>query len=468
MACQCKKLMAALLVTGALAGSAMSADITQAMAQIAQQHANSLAVFRGTVTNEFGKGEVAGPAVCISTEPAVFISLALDARVRPENLSDFRLTPAGQGGAEIKAELLGIDPEMNVTFIKAVDPHPWTAVQFARASSLAYGQPVVSIGLWPADTGYQTYLGLGYVGSFLRVPEQQVYVTGGNLTNVGTPVFNLDGVAIGIVGAQRFMNYQTMLNGQATNLGLKSQQQGLFFLPVEEFVHMLENIPASPTQVRRLAWLGVLDLSTVSKEIADVMKLDRPGVMIDQVVPNQAADKAGLQNRDVIVAVNGQPLEKLATSDLTTLNLDRKMTRFRPGQQITLTVVRGQETREATVTLDPFPMREEEAARHLDRKLGMLLREKIPMDQYLRLSASANVPGLVVALVAQDGPASKGGVQPYDLIAAVNNQPVQSIDGYKQIEPTLPADQPINFLIRRGDMDMTVTVQPAAPPAGGQ
>ena len=457
----------AMLVAVVLAGPVLAADdASQMLAQIAEKHTASMAVFRANLTDEMGTREVIGPAICISTNPAVFVSLALDARVAPEHLSDFKLTPAGKPTVEVKGELLGIDPETNIAFIKSTGEYAWSAVQFARTSNLAYGQKVASIGLWPADTGYQVYLGFGYVASYLRLPELQVFVAG-RLTNVGTPVFNSDGLAIGIVGNQRFMNYQTMLNGRPANLGLKSQQEASFFLPVEEFSYILENIPASPTQVRRLPWMGVLEFAPVSKEIADVMGLTRPGVMIDQIVPGQPAEKAGLANRDVIVAFNGKPIEELALPELTALNFQRQMARLTPGQQVSVTIVRGQETKDVTVTLEPLPTRPEEAPRFLDQRLGMLLREKIAMDQYIGLAGAANVPGLVVVIVGQDTPAGKAAVQPNDVISAANNQPIQSVEGYKQIMQSLPADQPVNLLIRRGSENMTVTVQPAPPTAAG-
>jgi len=81
------------------------------------------------------------------------------------------------------------------------------------------------------------------------------------------------------------------------------------------------------------------------------------------------------------------------------------------------------------------------------------------MDQYVGLTGAANVPGLVVILMAQDSPAAKGGLQPNDLISGVNNQPVQTIEGYKQIMQSLPAGQPVNLVVRRGNQDMTVTIQ---------
>ena len=459
MAREWMKLGLALTVVAILAGSAAAADVSAALAQIGQSNARSLAVFRGNMTDEMGTREVIGPAFCIKADPPIFISLALDARVKAANLTDFRLIPAGQPDKQVKAELLGIDPETNITFIKATEPYEWVAVQFARTSSVAFGQPVFSVGLWPLDTGYQPYLGMGYVASFIRVPEQQVYVTGGALTNVGTPVFNAEGVGIGIVGSQRFMNYQMMLSGRAANVGLKSQQESNLFLPVEEFAHVLDSIPASPSEVRRLPWMGIISLQPVSQSMAEVLSIDQPGVMIDNLVPGQPADKAGLLGRDVIIAYNGEPLEKFPSPDMVVGGFTRKLMRAKPGDTVQLTVVGNQGRREVSVTLDPLPQLPEEATRHLDRRAGMLVRDKIVMDQYVSLSGSANVPGVVIVAIVDEMPAAKAGLQANDLIASIDNKPVADLEAYKQVIAAVPVGATVNFLIRRGSVDSTVQVQ---------
>ena len=141
-------------------------------------------------------------------------------------------------------------------------------------------------------------------------------MTGGRLTALGSPVFNADGRAIGLVSPQRFLSYQTVLNGRVTNISLSGQDETAFFMPVDEFAHVLLSIPASPAQVRRLPWIGVLNFSGVAKEAADIMKLDSPGVMIEGVIPKGPAAKAGLADRDVVLAINGEKFPPVAMPDM--------------------------------------------------------------------------------------------------------------------------------------------------------
>jgi len=441
------------------AGKAEAADPSALMVEIAAKANTTIAFFRGTMVDELGSRMVLGPAICISTKPDIFITIALDTRIDPKTLSDFVLNPPGRSDVSVKAELLGIDPETGIAFLRGIESYQWTAVEFTRKSNLTVGQPVVSLGLWPEETGFEPYLGFAYFSSFVRMPQQTAYVTGGLLTNIGSVVFNADGKAIGLISGQRFLNYQTVINERMTNLSLKSQQLTSFFLPVEEFAYVLETIPTSPQQVRRLPWIGVLGFSGVSKEVAEIMNLDRPGVMIDNIIPDYPAAKAGLKDRDVIIAVNDKPLQRLGTSDLVAADLERQLLRMQAGANVKLTVMQGQETKDVTVKLEEMPQRPDEANRYLDQKLGMLIREKVDLDKYT--GSKTQLAGVIVMLLGQDAPATRANIQPGDVITGANSQSISSLDDYKKVVTTAVEKDPsksVVFSIRRGEQDMSVSV----------
>ncbi len=80
-------------------------------------------------------------------------------------------------------------------------------------------------------------------------------------------------------------------------------------------------------------------------------QLDLPakqGVVISQVVPGAPAAQAGIQQKDVITAVDGQPIV-----DETTLG--RALSRRTPGERVQLTVMRGAERLTLNVTLGERP-----------------------------------------------------------------------------------------------------------------
>jgi serine protease Do len=176
-----------------------------------------------------------------------------------------------------------------------------------------------------------------------------------------------------------------------------------------------------------------------------------------------AGAKAGLANRDIIVEVDGKPMEKLATPELTVRNFVRKIMRMRSGEALKLKVLSGQKTKDVTVTLADMPTRPSEAKQYFNRALGLLVREKVMLDDFLEKSDSAKVPGLIVLGMVKASPAAVAGLNGGDVITNVNNQPVRTCDVFQQIvEKSLAASRtaPISFLVRRDEQAQVITVKP--------
>jgi len=436
------------------------ADTSKILSDVVAKASGSLAAVRYTVQLETGKRTAIGQGICIKAS-GVFLTTALDPRMDVSMLTDFELIVPGANGKTLKAKLLGIDAWTGLGFVQATEPYKWQVVEFSRRSSVTVGQQVASVGLLMGDPARPVYVGTAYVSAKLRVPGDLVYVTAGRLTGPCSPVF-AGGRAIGIVGRQLFLGFQTPSRRGLVPLRLRSQQETAFFTPVEEFVHILESIPADG-QVGRLPWMGVNKFEAVSKDLRDILKLEKPAVKIDEVIPGQPAAKAGLANRDIIIEVNGKPLEKLASPDLTVRNFVRQLMRMRTGAKLTLKVLSGTKSKTVTVTLGEMPMRPNEAKRYFNRALGLLVREKVMLDEYLDKSETAGVPGLLVVGLVRNGPSDTAGMKPGDVITNVNNQPVKRIDTFRQIvEKSLAASvtAPINFLVRRDSQALVITVKP--------
>ncbi len=458
-----RRIALGLAVLVALPLAAGAADTSKLLTDISSKASGSLAIVRYTVDMETGSRTVTGQGICISMagQKGVFLTTALDPRIRVEYLKDFQLITPGVNGKTLKAKLMGIDPWTGLGFVQAAEDHAWQVVQFSRSSKVSLGSLVGSVGLMMGNAAHPVYVGAGHVSAVLRVPGELIYVNG-RLTGACSPVFASDGRAIGIVGRQLFLGYQTPTKRGMMPLRLRGREEAAFFTPVEEFVHILENIPSGGT-VTRLPWLGVNKFEAVGDDLSDILKLDKPAVKIDEVIPNQPAAKAGLNDRDIIIALGGKELEKLATPELTVRNFVRTIMRMQAGQKINLTVLSGRETKDVTVTLADMPTRPSEAKRYFNKALGLLVREKVMLDEFLDKSESAKVPGLIVLGMVKGSAAATSGLQNGDVITNANNQPVKSISTFQQIvEKSLAASRtaPINFLVRRDEQAQVITVRP--------
>ncbi len=448
------------ILAAALAIAPVAAGDSAKMMSDTAGRIGALARFNCTMQDELGSRTLEGLAVCITTEPAVFITLGLDARVPAESLQAFVLTPANDPNKRLQAKLLGVDPETNIAFIQATEPHAWSIVQFAPKANLAVGQPVTSLGMMGRDSNYEPYVGLGYISAVLHTPEEVGYVTGGKLTAPGSPVFNSDGRAIGLVSPQRFVDYQAVIGGRMASIPLRGQEETTFFTPVDEFAHVLLSIPPSPSEVRRLPWIGVMSFRGVAPEVAEIMKLNSPGVTVDSVIPGKPAAAAGLADGDVIVAVNGEKLPAMARPDMVARALQRKLFRMSSGQKVTLSIRRGEQAMDVAVTLEPMPPLPNEAPLFLSREYGLLAREKVELDKYMSPSPAAAVPGLFVLSIDQRIAAT--GLQVDDVITNVNNVPVTTVAGLREIVDAAAKaeNKALTIVVRRGDETKSFTIEP--------
>jgi len=431
------------------------------LSEVVAKASGSLAVVKYTVSLETGDRTGAGQAVCIAAN-GVFLTTSLDSRMRVEQLKDFQLVLPGEMGKTLKAKLLGIDPWTGLGFVQCMEKHEWQVVQFSRSSQVKLGDQVASVGLMMSDPALPVYVGSAYVSSRLRVPNDLVYVSGGRLTGSCSPVFTADGRAVGIIGRQLPLAYETPTKRGMAPLQLLSQQETAFFTPVEEFVHVLTSIP-SDGKVARLPWLGINKFEAVNKDLVDLLKLNKPAVLVKDVIPKQPAATAGIADRDIIIGMNGKPLEELATSDLTVKNFVRQLMRMPVGTSVKFQILSGTTTKDVSIKLEEMPIRPNEAKQYFNKAIGLLVREKVALDEFLDKTGSSTVPGLVVLGMVKDSPAAVSGLQANDVVTNVNNQPVTTADTFKvTVERSLRANStgPITLLVRRGEEAKVITISP--------
>jgi len=451
-------------LTGMFAGSAFAQDAT-AMALASSMGTNGLAIVTWEMDEGAGPQGFSGLGVCVEVDDegrGTLMAMGLSAAAAPEDYLDITVILPGVEGEKLKATLQGIDPLTSLAFIRVEQAHDWRPVQFARESNLSVGDEVVSVGLLPADLGCVAYVGKAYVSTSIRTPEQVFIVAGGELTQVGSLVLDSEGNVVGLVNQQMWSASQMIIQRKVVTVPVRGQQWTNSFLPVDEFADVLDRIPDSPDQVAPLPWIGALNAETVPQNLWAADGLTSPAVKLHDVIPGYPADKAGLVDGDIIVAINGEPLEQLATSELTASQAMRDLTKLGVGAQVTVSYVRDAEEHTATIALAPWPKRPEQAPRYIDLAIGIRLREKVELDEYLDKSPTARVPGLVVMSVGTNGPADKGGLKPGDLLTSIAGQPVRTVAVYKQLiaeQRKSTVTNSIDMLVRRGDQDKAISIR---------
>jgi serine protease Do len=337
-----------------------------------------------------------------------------------------------QDRREFRAKVLGSDPRTDVAVLK-IDAKNLPVVPLGNTRNLKVGEWVLAIG---SPFGLESTVTAGVVSAKGRTIDNNgvqfiqtdVAVNPGNS---GGPLFNTRGEVVGI------------------NSQIYSQTggyQGLSFaIPIDVAVRIKDQIVA--TGKVQHAKLGV-SLQDVGQSFADAFKLQSPdGALVANVERGSSADKAGLKAGDVIRKVNGQSL--ISGGDLSAIVAIAK-----PGDRLTMDVWRDGKEMQVTATLasaKPDPAsRDNLAGIDGGAKLGLALR---PLDP-----AERSQVGVASGLVVEDagGAAAVAGVQPGDVLLAVNGKPVTSVSQVRDV--VKKSAKSVALLVQRGDDKIFIPV----------
>jgi serine protease Do len=317
------------------------------------------------------------------------------------------LAPVSQ---EVPATLVGTDAETDLAVLKV----PLTGLPFATlgdSDSLTPGQVVLAFGS-PFGLASSVTMGvISAVGRQLRDEDRMIYLqtdTPINPGNSGGPLVSAEGQVVGI---------NTMIFSQSGG------SEGIGFAAPGSIVTFVYRQIRVNRRVRR-GEIGVF-AQTITPALAAALHLPREwGVILGDVYPNSPAAKAGLRINDVILSVDGKPMENGRQFDVTLYR--------RPiGGTVSLEVGRG--LQRLTLQVPVVERRDEEdrfrdlvtPEQNLVPRLGILGLDLTP-ELARALPGIRNPHGVVVATVAADA-ADAAGLLPGDVIYAVNGAAVRTL-----------------------------------------
>jgi serine protease Do len=400
-----------------------------------------------------GDGVVARSADLISTQRASGSGVIVDAEgyiitnahvVRGAQRVRVELSLPADGrsilrtrGRNVSGQIVGIDPETDLAVIK-IEERNLPTVAFGDSDEVSAGQLVLAFG---SPLGLNNSVSLGVISAVARQLEPEspmIYLQTDASINPGSSGGPLVDVRGRLVGINTLIVSQTGGN------------EGLGFAAPSNIVRAVYDQIRKFGRVRR-GEIGIR-AQTITPELASGLQLARDyGAILADVIPGSPAAQAGLRPGDLVVALDGKPMEN---GRQLHVNLYRRLI----GDVIALDVLRNGQTIRIAVAMDersdPFSgLKSADPRQSLVPRLGIL---GVDLDQ--RIAAMLPVlrvrNGVVVASTAARGiDAREGGLAAGDVVYAVNRQPVNGIaDLRTAVERFKPGDSVVLHLERRGEL----------------
>ena len=339
---------------------------------------------------------------------------------------------------EFKARIVGADKRTDVAVVK-IQATGLPAVKVGDVNRLRVGEWVMAIG---SPFGLENTVTAGIVsakqrdtGDYLPFIQTDVAINPGNS---GGPLINMRGEVVGI------------------NSQIYSRSGGFmgisFAIPMDEAMRVSEQLRASGRVTR--GRIGV-QIAPVTKEVAESIGLGKAqGVLVRGVEEGSPAEKAGIEAGDIITRFDGKPIEKPA-------DLPRAVGNTKPGSQVSLTVFRRGTTKDLKVTVSEIepekvaasePVKKAPTAKiaHLGLSLSDLSEGQ---KKEARVRHGVRVDAAVEA-------AARAGIREGDLILAVANTEVSSVQVFESLMARIDKTRPVSVLIRRGDGAQYVLIRP--------
>lgn len=345
----------------------------------------------------------------------------------PDELKEFKAYRPGSD-EEYGATYLGQDALTGWYFVRVEEkmrPHLVPITRFAAAKDgPALGEELWGIGLRNKDEDFAPYLLSSRTAIVTRLPNRTA-ICAQEVASPGLPVFNRTGEFAGLAlnsFGQNFLIFSQRQHG-APVLLVNVEESSVVLLN-DEVRPNLGRVPATVTG-RPIAWIGIYGLQPVDSEVAKFLKLDRAsGVVLSDILAGGPADQAGLQDRDIVLAINGEALPRLRPDRVVVNYFGQEVLKRRPGDVLKLTVLRGAERREIEVKLGDEPKLVREADRRYFDRLGFTVREFLVFDRIGHRAQSGETGGGIVHLLKPNGAAATAGLRPDDWIREVDGAPV--------------------------------------------
>ena len=330
------------------------------------------------------------------------------------------------GDKEYKAKVIGADPLSDVAVLKIDSKDKFIPVKFGNSDLARIGDWVIAIGN-PFGLGGTVTAGIiSARNRSIGLSRYEDYIQTDasiNQGNSGGPLFDMNGDVIGI---------NTAILGQSGSIGIG------FSIPSNSAKKVVEQLIKFGETKR--GWLGVR-IQVVTKEIADVEKLDEPrGALVASVAEKSPSDKAGIRAGDIILEFNNTEIKEMK-------ELPKIVAQTEVGKTVEVKVWRNKKEIIKKIKLgrletsEDFKKKEKKVESVISEIKSLKITARVLTDKDIKKRKLPNqTTGLVITNIAKDSPVSNLNIN--DIIIEVQKKKIKSIqDIDKIIKETLKSNQ---------------------------
>ena len=339
-----------------------------------------------------------------------------------------------------EAEVVGTDSLSDIAVLK-LDAVDLPQVGMGNSDDLREGELVLAIG---NPFGIAHSISMGIVSGLGRGRSREEYGSyiqtdaAINPGNSGGALVNVQGQLVGINAA--------IVPGGGGGFGRVGNVGIGFAIPINQVKFVMAEL-IEHGQVRRgLLGVQIRDLSPL---MAEAMGLDtKDGVLISEVIDGGAADKAGVEDEDVVLEIDGRKIHD--STELKSI-----IGRTPPGTEIELILLRDGDQKRISVSLDALTedtlalARGNRGAQQNETgRVGLAVQE-LTSELSSRLGYREGVEGILISGVRPGSEADRRGLRRGMLITGVNRLRVATVKDYKDaLEDIVPGEA---FMLRVRD-----------------
>jgi serine protease Do len=335
---------------------------------------------------------------------------------------------------EFEAKIVGADPDSDMAVLQIDAQQPLPSIEMGRSDDLMIGETVIAIG---NPFGFSHTVTTGVISAVDRSirTEDRVYLdfiqidASINPGNSGGPLLNIDGDLIGI------------------NTAIYAKAQGIgFAIPINKAKKIIADLIQFGEVVQ--TWIGII-VQDLDKNLAAYLNVpDKKGVMVKAVEPQSPASKAGLEEGDIVLAIDKKKIASV--QDYWSV----KKT-YAVGDSFEARIWHDGKIKTVSLKTRVFPM---ELAEDLAfRLIGIRVQDLTPTNRKRYQTSAAE--GVVISELDSHSYLAGIGARPGDVIRQIDDSAIENKNDFKKATIKYRQKSSVVVLLQRGDQGYYITIK---------